>query len=159
MLKKHRSKMKFYNQCVQYVKKCSNGYIHPSDTSWKSLAFAFEYLLKLEHTKEAYYERCVSLAGHFAIKLPKVYRIALCKDSRKHFYSSVAWKKLRYAALVKHGGRCQCCGASGKEVPIRVDHIKPISIYWDLRLDENNVQVLCNDCNWGKLNLDETDWR
>lgn len=38
----------------------------------------------------------------------------------------------------------------GNPVRIVVDHIKPISKHWHLRLDPDNLQVLCNDCNKGK---------
>lgn len=158
--RKGRSRSKFRNQCVQYVKMRSGGYIHPQDTTWDGLAYAFEHLLGLSHVAENHYERCIQLAHNFRIKLPKdVVRPVQCCNDRARFYSSLAWKKLRYATLVKYEAICQCCGVGSDEAPIRVDHIKPISKYWHLRLDPKNVQVLCNDCNWGKLNIDETDWR
>ena len=40
-----------------------------------------------------------------------------------------------------------------------VDHIKPRSRYPALELTLTNLQVLCNDCNMGKSNDDETDFR
>jgi hypothetical protein len=51
------------------------------------------------------------------------------------FYASLAWKKLH------------------------VDHIKSRSKHPDLALEITNLQVLCADCNIGKSNTDETDWR
>lgn len=42
---------------------------------------------------------------------------------------------------------------------MHVDHIKPRSKYPHLAYDVNNLQVLCQDCNFGKSNHDETDWR
>ena len=51
------------------------------------------------------------------------------------------------------------CGASGKQTVLHVDHIKPRSKYPELALDPNNLQVLCKDCNLGKSNLYNTDWR
>ena len=48
------------------------------------------------------------------------------------------------------------CGSTER---IHVDHIKPRSKYPELELDINNLQVLCEDCNIGKSNIDETDWR
>jgi 5-methylcytosine-specific restriction endonuclease McrA len=77
----------------------------------------------------------------------------------EEFYASLSWKKLRYQALTQASGKCQCCGATGDKSPLHVDHIKPRSKYPDLALDINNLQVLCADCNIGKLNKDETDWR
>lgn len=75
------------------------------------------------------------------------------------FYESRAWKELRYETIRKHGGRCQACGVSGKDRPLQVDHIKPRSKFPKLELDPDNLQVLCRDCNLGKSNLDDTDWR
>ena len=78
----------------------------------------------------------------------------------EEFFASLSWKNLRYKALHRHGGRCQCCGASPAEGAIlHVDHIKPRSKYPELALEMDNLQVLCADCNVGKLNRDETDWR
>lgn len=71
------------------------------------------------------------------------------------------WQKLRYNVLRKSDGRCSCCGRSKKEhnVVLHVDHIKPKSLYPELEFDENNLQVLCDDCNFGKGNSDTIDWR
>jgi len=35
---------------------------------------------------------------------------------------------------------------------MNIDHIWPIKYYWDLKLDINNLQYLCSDCNSKKLN-------
>jgi 5-methylcytosine-specific restriction endonuclease McrA len=75
----------------------------------------------------------------------------------KRFYRSAAWRKLRYETIVRYGQTCMACGA--KPPIINVDHIKPIRKYWSLRLDPENVQIFCPECNHGKLNWDETDWR
>lgn len=80
----------------------------------------------------------------------------------KSFYLSREWLTSvgRYKAIKAAGGRCQCCGSSSKDgVRIVVDHIKPVRRYWHLRFDENNLQVLCDNCNLGKGSWDETDWR
>jgi hypothetical protein len=42
---------------------------------------------------------------------------------------------------------------------MHVDHIKPRSKYPDLELSRQNLQVLCEDCNLGKSNKYEDDWR
>ncbi len=78
----------------------------------------------------------------------------------KRFYSSREWLELRHGALLKAKGRCALCGSSAAEgIVLHVDHIKPRSLYPWLALKDNNLQVLCHDCNLGKSNLDETDWR
>lgn len=78
----------------------------------------------------------------------------------KRFYSSWAWKGLRYRILKERGRRCECCNATAEDgVRIVVDHIQPLRKFWHLRLDPKNCQVLCDDCNRGKSGHDVTDWR
>lgn len=79
----------------------------------------------------------------------------------KEFLLTYEWRKVRMEALVKYESRCMCCGKSPifKGVVINVDHIKPRKLFPELALDINNLQVLCNECNHGKGNWDETDWR
>lgn len=80
--------------------------------------------------------------------------------SSEEFYRSPEWRAVRYQALKLHGARCQCCGASPAQGKVmHVDHIKPRSKYPHLELVLNNLQVLCEDCNMGKSNVDDTDWR
>lgn len=79
---------------------------------------------------------------------------------KKAFYYSRAWLDLRYKALIKNDGRCECCGRSKKDgIKLHVDHIKPRSKFPELELVLSNLQVLCEDCNRGKSNIDDTDWR
>ena len=76
------------------------------------------------------------------------------------FYRSSDWKRLRYKVFTASSGRCACCGHSAKDgAKMIVDHIKPLRFYWDLRLMESNLQILCDDCNLGKASDDQTDWR
>lgn len=76
------------------------------------------------------------------------------------FYNSRAWRELRYKVLRDFGGSCSCCGARASDgVRIHVDHIKPRSKYPELQLDKANLQVLCEDCNFGKSNYYNDDWR
>lgn len=75
----------------------------------------------------------------------------------QQFYTSYAWRRLRMETIKRYGPVCMCCHAD--DVVIHVDHIKPLRKYWELRLDPDNVQILCEVCNHGKGNWDETDWR
>ena len=76
------------------------------------------------------------------------------------FLSTYEWRKVRMQALKKYGARCMCCGATPASGAImNVDHIKPRKLFPDLALDINNLQILCHDCNHGKGNWDQTDWR
>jgi hypothetical protein len=62
-------------------------------------------------------------------------------------------KTLRYAVLMKAGFKCQACGAKplpDNSVSLHIDHILPKSMGGsDL---EQNLQVLCADCNLSKSN-------
>jgi 5-methylcytosine-specific restriction endonuclease McrA len=42
---------------------------------------------------------------------------------------------------------------------MHIDHIKPKSKFPDLALTEENLQILCRDCNLGKSNRFNTDFR
>lgn len=76
------------------------------------------------------------------------------------FYGTKKWLQLRYEAIIKYGQKCMACGrtpASG--AILHVDHIKPRSKYPQLEYEIDNLQILCADCNLGKSNNDETDFR
>lgn len=75
----------------------------------------------------------------------------------RSFYTTKVWKELRYKAIVQYGRTCMACGST--DGPIQVDHIKPRSLHPDLALELDNLQILCADCNIGKSNLDDTDFR
>lgn len=76
------------------------------------------------------------------------------------FLDTYEWRKLRMEALKKYGPRCMCCGATpATGAVMNVDHIKPRKLFPALALDINNLQILCHECNHGKGNWDQTDWR
>lgn len=76
------------------------------------------------------------------------------------FLSTYEWRKIRMVALTKYGPKCMCCGATPAQGAVmNVDHIKPRKLWPSLALDVNNLQILCHDCNHGKGNWDQTDWR
>ena len=78
-------------------------------------------------------------------------------SEQEEFFISSAWRKLRYKVIRKYEGKCMACNRD--DLPLHVDHIKPRSKYPELALKEDNLQILCEDCNLGKSNIDETDWR
>lgn len=80
-------------------------------------------------------------------------------DSAKlnRFYQSYDWRQIRYIAIKKSKGRCMACNRA--DLPLHVDHIQSLRKHWSRRLDITNLQVLCEECNHGKGNWDETDWR
>ena len=82
-------------------------------------------------------------------------------ENAKNFLLTFAWRKLRVDIIEEQGGKCQMCGRSyaSHGVSIHVDHIIPLSIDWSKRLDRNNLQLLCEDCNLGKSNRYNTNWK
>lgn len=99
-------------------------------------------------------------------RAPRVKSKAPAVLTKEEFYKSWEWRTLRMEVLKEHGRACQCCGAepgmktaAGEPVRICVDHIKPLSKFWHLRLERKNLQVLCDECNQGKGNWDQTDFR
>jgi hypothetical protein len=80
-------------------------------------------------------------------------------ESGDKFYSTQAWRSLRYEALKRSGGCCELCGAIPDRHALHVDHIRPRSKHPHLALELTNLQVLCRDCNLGKSNTDSIDWR
>jgi len=99
------------------------------------------------------------------VEFSKAHKDAKPKVAKKKsdaFYASWEWKAARYEALKLHGRRCQCCGWRPGDTPLGhlvVDHIKPRSKHPELQLDVSNLQCLCNDCNMGKSNVYEDDFR
>ena len=74
-----------------------------------------------------------------------------------NFYNSREWKELRFRVLIHYQRKCMACYATNKQ--LHVDHIKPISKFPELKLDFENLQILCDDCNIGKLNIYYHDLR
>jgi len=82
---------------------------------------------------------------------------AVASDS---FLETYEWRKLRMQALKKYGPKCMCCGATpATGAVMNVDHIKPRKLFPNLALELSNLQILCHECNHGKGNWDQTDWR
>lgn len=91
----------------------------------------------------------------------KAKRQRVSKQDHDRFTLSREWRELRYRFIKNNEAKCMACGRSPQHhgIAIHVDHIKPRSKYKHLSLDYNNLQILCECCNIGKSNKDETDWR
>jgi hypothetical protein len=88
---------------------------------------------------------------------PKPVKVFQASDE---FLLSYEWRRLRMEVLIEQGRRCQCCGATPNDgVVMHVDHIKPRRLFPDLALEKSNLQVLCEVCNHGKGNWDQTNWK
>ncbi len=91
---------------------------------------------------------------------PTKIKTKLSKEIKTNFYKSKEWRSLRVKALTKLGRKCCLCGRSPKDgIILHVDHIKPRSKHPSLELELSNLQVLCEDCNLGKSNKYDEDWR
>lgn len=77
------------------------------------------------------------------------------------FYKSREWREIRVKVLERYKCSCMMCGRSPQAhgIVIHVDHIKPISRNPSLALNIENLQILCEDCNLGKGNRYQTDYR
>jgi len=95
-----------------------------------------------------------------AAPVKRVVKVAGVDVTTDAFLSTYEWRRVRMEALKKFGPKCQCCGATPAQGAVmNVDHIKPRKLHPHLALDVNNLQILCHECNHGKGNWDQTDWR
>jgi hypothetical protein len=61
--------------------------------------------------------------------------------------------KKRYLVLKRGNFRCAMCGKTAKDDLLVIDHIKPVTDNGDNDID--NLQVLCRECNHGKMIAEE----
>ncbi len=59
--------------------------------------------------------------------------------------------KKRFLVLLKCDFRCSYCGVTAKETKLHVDHIIPLALGGDNRMD--NLTAACCQCNLGKGKL------
>ena len=75
----------------------------------------------------------------------------------KSFYNSQDWKDLRDYVYERDGGCCNKCGKFIHGRKAHVHHIVPVRVNPKLKLDPNNVVLLCNVCH--PIVEDETNER
>jgi hypothetical protein len=80
----------------------------------------------------------------------------LLQKTERGFYLSPQWTTLRRQALREYGAICMKCGSIEG---IQVDHIKPRSLFPELELELDNLQILCRPCNSAKSNRIIADYR
>lgn len=128
----------------------------------------FDGFSEHQHKRRRMCKMCAGLSGERAVrgrtKATKKRAVKQAKQVKQaqaiDFLESYAWRKLRYKVLKERGARCECCGRTPNDgARMNVDHIKPRRKHPELALTEPNLQILCNECNHGKGNWDETDWR
>src|SRR5690606_7646266 len=78
------------------------------------------------------------------------------KRTDSNFYLTPEWLSLRKKVFAMYGRRCMKCGSLDF---LAVDHINPRSLYPELELLFDNLQVLCRICNSQKSNRQIFDLR
>jgi len=148
--------------------KGDQGFTKPQGSMSSKAISNFPSMLKGRIVEETWWAKFCRM-GEIGAPLKKPAKKKPSKKKKKrgkkwkgdNFYLSNAWRELRYRVIRKYGAQCMACGRSPKRhgVVIHCDHIKPRSKYPHLELVFENLQLLCEDCNLGKSNIDETDWR
>ncbi len=70
---------------------------------------------------------------------------------REFFYSTPEWRALRQQVIKEDGKTCaECRVRINGSKDLTVDHIVPRSLYPELALKRDNLQVLCRSCNSSK---------
>ena len=159
MMRSNRLSKMFRARAIIYLK--TKGYVFEQTPTSASLFELLEKEQKLEpgvgkaQKIEAYIKLLDSLMNFKGMLSQKS-----TKEKYQAFYDSPQWREIRYKALKMNNGKCELCGASKADgTMLHVDHIKPRSKFPDLELEISNLQVLCKECNLGKSNKDDTDWR
>ena len=94
-----------------------------------------------------------------ACRTNTIYNRNISPEKRK-FYSSYAWQKLRNRKVKEHP-YCERCWSKWKILTtenLQGHHIKSFRNYPELRLDEDNVAVLCRVCNLQIGDSSVVDW-
>lgn len=60
-------------------------------------------------------------------------------------------RRLRFEILRRDDHTCRYCGASAPDVPLTVDHVKPVALGGSDAAD--NLVTACRDCNTGKASV------
>jgi hypothetical protein len=85
-------------------------------------------------------------------------RLDPVQRERDAFYKTAAWRRLRAWRLAVEP-LCRACKSRGLVVAgTEVDHIEPVSVAWDRRLDESNTQSLCGSCHAEKSAVEGSRW-
>lgn len=58
-------------------------------------------------------------------------------------------QRLKIELMRERGNRCELCGTSFTTAKMEVHHIKPQSLYPELREAKDNLMLLCHECHSG----------
>ena len=81
---------------------------------------------------------------------------AVTRDPQANaFYHSAQWKRMRNYVYSRDMATCQVCGNAVTNRKV-IDHIHPLKVAPDEKLDKNNLWVLCYRCHAIKTQLEES---
>jgi len=101
-------------------------------------------------------EEFIARGGNITTKSPQQQKKIIrdkqivSNEELRAFYKTPEWKQVRNKVRREMTPFCPVCGS---EDDLVVDHINPIRYFWEQRLNENNLQLLCNDCNLEKTSM------
>jgi len=81
------------------------------------------------------------------LRIPNDYSDKEFENKLHEFYNSKEWKELRSSVKKELTNMCPVCGSEDNLV---AEHIKPVRHFWKERLNRENIQLLCHDCNLEK---------
>ena len=87
---------------------------------------------------------------YFMVRLGKlhIYFSKYALRKRGKTLKKDSWKrKMRERKLKEQDGKCAYCGREIKHSTSTLHHIKPVSIYPELRRDAENLTLLCHSCH------------
>lgn len=69
--------------------------------------------------------------------------------ARKSFYNSKSWQEVRAHVLHRANYECEWCKGEGRVTTegLEVDHIEELQDRPDLKLEPDNLRVLCKACH------------
>lgn len=88
-------------------------------------------------------------------KRSKIKQKSIYHHVNKSFYNSDPWKSLSAFVYERENGHCQRCGKFVFGRRAHRHHIKPVKDYPDLKLEPNNIRLLCPECHIIEENEDK----
>lgn len=92
---------------------------------------------------------CTTLisSGRYCADHKRRYKKRVVYSKNKSFYNTQAWKDLKAFCYQRDKGCCQRCGRFVFGKRAHAHHIVPIQINPSLKLDPDNIMLLCNKCH------------
>lgn len=81
---------------------------------------------------------------------------AVARDPEANaFYHSVQWQRMRDYIYARDMGVCQVCGNAVTSRKV-IDHVHPLKVSPNEKLDSNNLMTLCYRCHAIKTRIEES---